>query len=138
LTLNARHETRGRMIGIPVVNGNGPMTARATNAFIEGVISYIEQPETGFIHFEDQIANFNSQNVVVQMDGFGLLTGTVNRQINDMIPETINDPEMQAQFNQIINNIMLPMLNEFTYQMTPAEAGESLAYYAENSPPPNC
>ncbi|KAL7026805.1 hypothetical protein ACKWTF_005175 [Chironomus riparius] len=138
LTLDARHETRGRMIGIPVVSGSGPMTSRATNAFIEGVISWIEQPDSGFIHFNDQIANFNSQNVVVQMDGFGLLTGTINRQINDMIPEVINDPAMQAQFNQILNDIMLPMLNEFTYQMTPAQAGEFLAHYAENLPPANC
>lgn len=138
MTLDGQHNTRGSMIGIPVVSGSGAITARITTAYIQGLAHWRELPTSGYIDFYAQEASFNAQHVVVDMRGFGLLTNTVNRQINDAIPEYLADPEVQAQFNEIINNVVLPVLNEFTYGMTPTQAGEFLAQVAANPPPANC
>jgi hypothetical protein len=131
MSLTGSHVTRGSMIGIPVVSGNGPMTATMTNSWVEGVLHWHTLPGSGYMQFHDQTTAIDSQNVVVRMEGFGLMTGTVNRQINDMIPEMLADPEFQQDVNDILNAIMLPLFNDFMYHMTPEEVAVFLEYHAE-------
>ncbi|KAG5677609.1 hypothetical protein PVAND_007353 [Polypedilum vanderplanki] len=138
MSLTGSHDTRGSMIGISVVTGNGPMTATMTNSWVEGILHWHTLPGSGYMQFHDQTTAIDSQNVVVRMEGFGLITNTVNRQINDLIPEMLADPEFQQEINEILNSIMLPLFNDFMYHMTPEEVAALLDEQYNNPPPQRC
>ena len=135
--MNGRHDTRGSMILIPVVSGSGPMTIQITNAQIEGVLSW-GLDARGHITIFDQWTWFDASVIRVRMEGFGLLTNTINNNINDAIPTFLADPEFQAELNRIINGIMFPSIEQLIYETTPEEFTLKLATAAANPTPDRC
>jgi uncharacterized protein Usg len=136
LRLDGRHITNGRMIGIPVVSGNGPMWANVNNGRFEGVLTWQLRMD-GTLEVVEQTTHVDAQ-VTVRMEGFGLMTNTVNNQINAMIPEMLNDPAYQQQLNDIIDGILFPILNGFINYYQPNELADRLENLAINPSAPAC
>jgi hypothetical protein len=47
-------------------------------------------------------------SITAQMDG---LSDTINAVINSHLPAMINDPETQSRINEMVSEIMLPIMN---------------------------
>lgn len=137
LDLTARHNTRGSMLLIPVVTGNGPMTVAMTNALVTGVLSW-NLDANGHLIITDQWTWIDSERVVVRMEGFGLMTNTINNNINDAIPGLLADPEFQAEINRIINDITIPAFSQIIEGRTYQEFTDALAFNAANPSPDRC
>lgn len=136
MDLVGRHSTRGSMLLIPVVNGAGPMTVQMLNSRISGT-AFWSTDTNGHVIIIGQDTWVDSQ-VTVRLEGFGLMTNSINNAINDAIPEYLADPEFQLEINDIINSIMLPAIEQFIYQKTPQDVTNSLANHAANPSPDRC
>lgn len=137
MNMVGRHNTRGSMLLIPVVSGNGPMTVQMTNSHVHGIMSWGLDAD-GLITILDQWTWIDSQNVNVRMEGFGLMTNTINNNINDAIPGLLADPEFQAEINRVVNDIMFPAFSQIVYGKNPAAFTAELAFRAANPTPDRC
>jgi hypothetical protein len=137
MDLTGRHNTRGSMLLIPVVTGNGPMTVTMTNSLITGVLTW-SLDVNGHLVITDQWTWVDSERVVVRMEGFGLMTNTINNNINDAIPGYLADPEFQAEINRIINDTTIPAFTQIIQGSTQQEFSDSLAFLAANPTPDRC
>ncbi|XP_070506553.1 uncharacterized protein [Chironomus tepperi] len=139
LALNGDHWTRGSMVGLPVVNGQGRMAAEQFNNLYHGFVRWSTQPDTGFIYPISHTVTVSIQHMIMQMSGFGpLINGTVNQQINDMIPDMLVSPEFQQQMNDMLDTIIIPLFEAVTYRQTVDTITGHLAFLASNPSPPSC
>lgn len=136
MDLVGRHNTRGSMLLIPVVNGAGPMTVNMVNSRFMGTARW-DLNANGHVFISGQDTWIDS-TVRVRMEGFGLMTNTINNNINDAIPTYLNDPEFQQEINDIINSVMIPAIEEFLYQKTPEDVTALLAHHSANPSPNRC
>lgn len=136
LDLVGRHDTRGSMLLIPVVNGAGPMTVAMENSRFSGTIFWSTNA-LGHVIITGQNTWVDSI-VHVRMEGFGLMTNTINSAINSAIPDYLADPVFQQELNDAINLVMIPAIESFVYQKTPQDVTDSLAHQAVNPTPDRC
>jgi hypothetical protein len=136
--MNGTHTTRGTMIGIPVVNGAGPMVSHMRNSRYHGFITWSTYPGTDYMHVTGQTVTVEIESMNMTMTGFGLLDNQVNNQINEQIPEMIASESFQQQMNDMFDTFVLPLTDSFIYGQTPNTIGDVLAHYASNPRPPQC
>ena len=139
VTLDGDHWTRGTMVGLPVVNGQGKMFAEQFSSVYHGYIRWSTKPDTGYIYPVSHSVSVSIQHMTMQMSGFSpLINATVNQQINDSIPELLASPEFQQQMNVLLDSIMLPFFEALTYRQTVDTITDHLAFMASNPSPPAC
>ena len=138
LFMNGTHTTRGTMIGISLVNGNGPMVSHMTNSRYHGVVTWSTLPGTDLMYVKYQTMDVTIQSMNMTLSGFGLLDGAVNQQVNDQLPEMIASEQFQRQMNDMFDSFLMPIVDSFIYQQTQATIGDVLAHYALNPRPPQC
>lgn len=131
------HSTRGSMIGIPVVNGQGRMFSEMFNSRYHGTVRHSTRPGTNHIFMVNQVTNVEIQHMTMQMTGFGALNATVNNQVNEQIPYMITSSEFQQQMNVMLDSIILPVFDAVSNGQTPATITSHLAFLASN-PRQNC
>lgn len=139
ITMDGDHWTRGSMVGLPVVNGQGRMFGEQFNSRYHGFIRWSTQPDTGFIYPVSHTVTVDIQHMTMQMSGFSpLINGTVNNQINDLIPEMLASPEFQLQMNEMLDRIIIPLFEAMSYRQTVDTITDHLAYLASHPSPPLC
>ncbi|KAL7026804.1 hypothetical protein ACKWTF_005174 [Chironomus riparius] len=135
--MDGDHITRGSMVGIPVVNGQGRFFSEMFNSRYHGTVRHSTQPGTNFIFMVNQVTTVEIQHMTMQMTGFGALNATVNQQVNDQIPYMIMSVEFQQQMNDMLDGIILPIFNAIASGQTVNTITNHLAFMASN-PRQNC
>ena len=135
--MDGDHVTRGSMVGIPVVNGQGRFFSEMFNSRYHGTVRYSMQSGTNFLFMVDQVTRVEIQHMTMQMTGFGALNNTVNQQVNEQIPYMITSVEFQQQMNDVLDGIIIPIFNAIANGQTLNTITSHLAFVASN-PRQNC
>jgi hypothetical protein len=138
--MDGLHITRGTLLGLGVVNGQGPMRGTMNNSKYRGTVYWQTEPVTDYIIIKDHIVNVEIMNMEMQLLGFGsaAMDTIVNNQIRNQIPDMITSPEFQQQMNDMLDGIMKPLFQAIAYQKTPITIHDYLAERAANPAPPQC
>lgn len=121
MNVNGNHQTSGNLFQGGVVTnftGEGSYISTARMFRVNTMVAMNVIQPGNFLNVRAMNSAVTIGSLITYMEGFGSLTSTINSIVNAAMPSHIAHPDTQARLNQVIADVLTPVLNAAFNQMT--------------------